>query len=396
MLAEKMNPLERRAVASLAAVMSLRLIGLFMILPVFTLYAQHLAYATPFLIGLSVGIYGLTQGLFQLPFGALSDRWGRKPIIALGLIIFASGSLIAALSHSIYFILLGRALQGAGAIGSTVTAMLADLTRETQRTKAMAINGMCIGTSFSLAMILGPLFASKVDIAGLFWLALVFSFLALIILWRLAPTPTHTYYHADTESDPKYFSKLLKNPQLLRLNFSICALHAIFTASFVVIPIALHTYAGLTIDRQWLFYIPTLVLAFIFSLVCIGIAESKRLVKPFLLGGVVLLLAAELALYFGTGQFYLSAVALFLFFTAFTLLEAFLPSWVSRIAPKNRKGTALGLFSCAQFLGIFIGGSAGGWLYGAFGLTTVYLFCALISLIWLGLAFGLTNPHHQS
>lgn len=389
---EKMTAIERRAVGSLASIMSLRLLGLFMILPVFALYAHDLAGSTPILIGMAMGIYGLTQAIFQIPFGMLSDHIGRKPVIAFGLLIFIFGSVIAALSHSIYWMVIGRALQGAGAVGSTITAMIADLTRDGQRTKAMAINGITIGISFSIAMILGPVFAAWVQVSGIFWLAVVFSSIAILLLFTVTPTPLKTTWHSDTEPEPAQFLTLLKEPQLARLNLGVLILHAIFTASFVVIPISLDKFAGIAGDHQWSLYVPSLLLAFIVSLGLIGIAERKRQLKAFFLVGIAILGIAELVLSSFAHSVMLSAFGLMLFFTAFSLLEAFLPSWVSRTAPKKRKGTALGIYSCSQFLGIFIGGSLGGWLYGVFGLLHVYLFCGLLTLLWLPVAFGMKSP----
>lgn len=394
MLSEKMTSQERRSVGSLAAIMSLRLLGLFMILPVFALYAQQLTNATPFLIGLAMGIYGLTQGLLQIPFGMLSDRWGRKPLITIGLLLFALGSIIAALSHDIYSMLVGRALQGAGAVGSTIIAMIADLTRVEQRTKAMAINGMTIGVSFSLAMVLGPVFAAWIQVSGIFWLAAGLAVLAMIILFALVPTPIQTTWHSDAEPEPTQFLALLKESQLTRLNVGVFFLHAIFTASFVVIPISLQKFAGLPGNQQWLLYVPTLAFAFLFSIILILLAEKKQQLKLFFLFAIFILALAELGLALWAHNLLLSALNLILFFTAFSLLEACLPSWVSRIAPKTRKGTALGIYSCAQFLGIFVGGTVGGWLYGAIGLREVYLLCVAVALVWTLVAFGLKNPQH--
>lgn len=396
MLFKSMTPTERRAVTSLAGIMSLRMLGLFMILPVFSLYAHDLAASTPFLLGLAMGIYGLTQALFQIPFGMLSDHIGRKPIIAFGLVIFIIGSIVAGLSHSIYMMIIGRALQGAGAVGSTIIATIADLTREDQRTKAMAINGITIGLSFSVAMILGPVFTNWIQVSGIFWLAAIFGVLGIILLFTVTPTPAKTSWHSDAEPEPAQFFTIMKEPQLARLNLGVLILHAIFTASFVVIPISLQKYAGYAASQQWSIYVPALALAFIFSIAMIGIAERKQQVKKFFVTGIVILAIAELFLWMWAQSVFLSACGLFLFFTAFSLLEAFLPSWVSRAAPKARKGTALGIYSCSQFLGIFIGGSFGGWLYGAFGLLHVYLFCILLALIWLAIAFGMKNLQHPT
>ena len=389
MTSNKMTPTERRAVVSLSTILSLRMLGLFMVLPVFSLYAATLSGSTPLLIGFSMGVYGLTQALFQIPFGALSDRIGRKKIIALGLLIFALGSVIAALSHTILGMILGRALQGAGAVGSTIMAMIADLTDEKQRTKAMAISGMTIGFSFSLAIMLGPLLAAWIQVNGIFWLAVLFSGIGITLLFTWVPQPTQLSWHSDAEPELQHFGALLIHPELWRLNSGIFLLHAIFTASFVIIPLSLHQLAGLPGNQQWVLYLPILILAFCLTIPCIIIAEKKHRIKEFFLGGIILLGLAEFLFWVFAHHLLLSAFSLLLFFTAFSILEAFLPSLVSRTAPRARKGTALGIYSCSQFLGIFIGGTAGGWLYGAFGLIHVYLFCLALSIIWLALAFSM-------
>jgi predicted MFS family arabinose efflux permease len=389
-----MNPGERRSALTLASIMSLRMLGLFMVLPLFSLYAHQLIGATPALIGLSMGIYGLTQALFQIPFGAWSDKVGRKKIITLGLIIFAIGSVLCAYTHTIGGMILGRALQGAGAVGSTIIALLADLTRENQRTKAMAIIGMTIGMSFSLAMLLGPILNPWLQVNGMFWLAAGFSIVAIFILYKWVPTPEKTIWHADTEPERHSFLTVLKIPELARLNLGIFMLHAVFTASFIVIPISLQSHAGLNENQQWLLYLPILLLAFICSVPCIIIAEKKQRLKFFFLCAILMLGSGEFIFWLSSNLSF-SALSLFLFFTGFSVLEAFLPSLVSKTAPNARKGTALGIYSCSQFLGIFAGGSLGGWLYGSLGLTTVYLFCTTLTLAWAAIAFRMKNPQHR-
>ena len=378
-----MTPTEQRAVISLSAIMSLRMIGLFMVLPVFTLYAHQLPGATPTLIGLAMGIYGLSQALFQIPFGVLSDRYGRKPIIVLGLLIFIIGSLIAALADSIYIMILGRALQGIGAVGSTILALMADLTREEQRTKSMAIAGISIGLSFAIAMFLGPILIEWIPIYDLFFIAMLFGFAGIVVLYTAVPTPQITSWHRDTEPELKSFLRLLVAPELAKLNSGIFILHALFTASFVVIPISLNQFAGLAASRQWVLYLPTLLLAFTACFICMGFAERKQQVKPYFLASIIALAGAELLLWLMPSNRWLTALGLGLFFTGFSLLEAFLPSLITRTAPAARKGSALGIYSSSQFLGIFVGGVLGGWLFGRFSFPGVYLFCFILALLWL-------------
>lgn len=387
----KMTSTERTAVFSLSFILSLRMLGLFMVLPLFSLYAAHLTDATPFLIGLAIGVYGLTQAILQIPFGALSDHFGRKKIIILGLCIFALGSAIAALSHSIWGLLLGRILQGGGAIGSTIIALIADLTRPELRTKAMAIAGITIGLSFPLAMITGPLVAAWIQVSGLFWLAVLFSVIAIFLLHTKVPAP-----EPILKPQPTNLFSVLKHPGLIHLNCGIFLLHFIFTASFVVLPINLQMIARLQSYQQWILYLPTLIIAFLIAIVCIKQAEKKQQIKQFFIGSIVVLAFAEFFLWIFAHNLLLSALSLLLFFSAFSLLEAFLPSLVSRTAPAHRKGAALGLYSCSQFLGIFAGGALGGGLYSVFGPIQVYLFCAIIALFWLAIAFTMKNPQYIS
>lgn len=390
----KMTSTEQQAIISLSSIMGLRMIGLFMVLPVFSLYAGQLHGATPTLVGIAIGIYGLSQALFQIPFGTLSDHIGRKPVIAIGLFIFAAGSLIAGLSHSILLMIVGRALQGIGAVGSTILATMADLTREEQRTKAMAIAGITIGFSFSLAMLLGPVLIKWLAVNNLFFLAALFGLIGMAILYLTVPTPRTLSWHRDTEPEFTSFKKLLISPELAKLNIGIFILHAIFTASFVVIPITLLHFARLASHQQWLIYLPTLLAALVISLFCIGMAERKQLLKPYFLGSIGLLIIALCLLWIAPHHMVLLALGLCLFFTGFSVLEAFLPSLISRTAPAAYKGSAMGIYSCSQFLGIFVGGVLGGWLYGKFDFSGVYLFCMILSLFWIALAFLMQPPRY--
>lgn len=388
----KMTLTEQRAIVSLSSIMGLRMIGLFMVLPVFSLYAHQLQGATPTLIGLALGIYGLAQALFQIPFGILSDHFGRKPIILLGLVVFIIGSILAGCAHSISLMMIGRALQGVGAIGSTILALIADLTREDQRTKAMAITGITIGFSFSLAMFIGPVLTQWIPINGLFFLAALFGSIGILILYISVPTPITIRWHRDTEPEFKSFIKLLIAPELAKLNSGIFILHAIFTASFIAIPISINQFIGLSANQQWKIYLPTLLFAFILTLLCVGMAEKKQQLKPYFLGGIATLIIAESLLWSAPHHLIFSALGICLFFAGFSLLEAFLPSLISRTAPAARKGSALGIYSCSQFLGIFVGGVLGGWLYGHFSFSGVYFFCITLALFWFVLALFMQPP----
>jgi len=394
MFATKMTSLERRAVFSLVTILSLRMLGLFMVLPVFALYASRLPGSTATTVGIALGIYGLSQAICQIPFGTLSDRFGRKPLIAVGLSIFIIGSLMAGFANSITLLIIGRTLQGAGAVGSTILAALADLTREEQRTKTMAIAGIAIGMSFSMAMFIGPVLTQWLPIHGLFFCAALLGLITLMILFLYAPTPQRIEWHRGTEPEWHSFFQLLMTPALAKLNAGIFILHAVFTASFIVIPIRLLQSFGFDAHHQWVIYLPTLLIAFILSLIFIGIAERKHQLKPYFLVGIGCLLGANILFYFGTLHFNCMLIAIGLFFTGFSLLEAFLPSLISRTAPKERKGSALGLYSCAQFLGIFVGGALGGWIYGQYHFTGVYIFCFMLSLFWFILACFMQPPRY--
>ena len=391
----KMTTQERKDVFALASIMSLRLLGLFMVLPVLALYTHQLIGTTPVLMGLALGIYGLTQGLFQIPFGMLSDHIGRKPVIAAGLLIFIIGSLLCATTHNMCFFIFGRALQGAGAIGSTIIATIADVTREEQRTKAMAINGITIGFSFAVAMMVGPLLAQAFAVPGIFILASGLGVAGLWILSRVVPKLQKPEFHSDAELEVSQLTTILKNTQLARLNFGIFILHAIFAASFVVIPLDLQNTWGLTHAQQGWIFLPAFFLAFVLSFTFISIAEKKQQLRLFFLSHIVILCVAEIGLWYAHSLI-LSCVSLVLFFEAFSFLEACLPSWVSRTAPKARKGTALGIYSSSQYLGFFVGGLIGGYSYGAFSLTSVYGICVMAAGIWIGIAFGLKNPQYAS
>ncbi len=345
------------------------------------------------LMGVALGIYGLTQALLQIPFGMLSDRIGRKRVIAAGLLIFAAGSVVAALATTIEWIIIGRALQGAGAIAAAAMALLADLTREEQRTKAMATFGMSIGFSFMLAIILGPILNGWVGVSGIFWITGVLALLGVVVLFKVVPTPVQSHMHHDAEADPKQFSDVLKDRQLLRLDFGIFALHLILTAMFVVIPLGLRD-AGLAVSDHWMVYLGVMVIAVAMMVPMIIIAEKKGKMKEVFTLAIMLVALAQLGLWQLSGSLWGIILLMVLFFGGFNLLEATLPSLISKMAPADKKGTAMGVYSSSQFMGAFVGGVVGGAILGWSGgvLAPVFLFTAALALLWLLTALGMERP----
>ncbi|MGH8426724.1 MAG: MFS transporter [Gammaproteobacteria bacterium] len=388
----KLTGTERRAAASLAGIFGLRMFGLFLLYPVFAPYARHLAGATPLLIGLALGIYGLTQAGLQLPFGIASDRLGRKPVITLGLVLFVVGSVVAALAHGIGGIIIGRAVQGAGAVGAATLALTADLTRVEQRTKAIGIIGIGIGLAFGLAVIAGPVVNARVGLGGIFWLTAALGLAGLVVLWSTVPTPLVSRRHRETEPIPALVGRVLADRQLIRLYGSIFALHAMLAALFLVIPLLLLRVPGLDAGNEWMFYLPVLAIGLALMLPMVIYAESRRRIKPVALTAILALAATAFALGFLPAELIPLGVVLVVFFGAFTLMEALLPSLVSRLARPEAKGTALGVYSTSQFLGIFVGGLVGGWLQGRFGAVGLCVFVAAIGLLWLPLFATLAMP----
>ncbi|HEY1736805.1 MAG TPA: MFS transporter [Methylovirgula sp.] len=391
-----MTPNELRATGSLAAVFALRLLGLFMIYPVFSAYAHHLQGTTPFLIGVALGAYGLTQGLLQIPFGLVSDKIGRKPVIALGLAFFGFGSIVAALSSSIYGVILGRILQGTGAVGSVVLALVADLTREEVRTRAMAGVGITIGLSFVVAIVVGPLIDSAIGVQGIFWITAGLALIGIAITLWLVPTPQKIVVHRDAEAVPSLFARVLSDPQLLRLDFAIFALHAILTASFLAVPPLIASSLHLAGRNDWMVYLPILLASVVLMVPVIIVAEKGGRMKEVFLASIALLAASLVALAFGGSIGAVVILALVGFFTAFNIMEAMLPSLVTKSAPADAKGTATGIYSSLQFLGIFVGGVGGGWANSVAGAKGVFIFTVLVAVIWLILAATMSRPRKVS
>lgn len=390
--ADSMSPAERRAAGSLAAVFAFRMLGLFMVLPVLATYGQALEGATPLLIGVAIGAYGFTQALLQIPFGMLSDRIGRKPVIIGGLLLFAMGGLWAAQAESIEGVIAGRILQGAGAIAAAVMALVADLTRDQHRTKAMAMIGMSIGLSFGLAMVLGPLIAAAAGLSGIFYMTALLAVTGLVLVLWVVPSPQAALNHREAGVVRGTFLATLANPELLRLNLGIAILHAILMASFVAIPLALVQRAGLPSADHWWVYLTALLLSFAAMVPLIIYAERQRRVKQIVLGAVLLLALSQPLMWAGMDSLAWLVSAIVLYFIGFNLLEATLPSLLSKVAPAGAKGTAMGIYSTSQFAGAAAGGVLGGAVFGAFGLGGVFLCCALLALFWFLIGVKMRQP----
>lgn len=386
-------PTESKALQGLAMIVGFRMLGLFMLLPVLALYAEEFSGATPALIGLAIGIYGLTQALLQIPFGMISDKVGRKKVIIVGLILFAAGSVVAALSTSIYSLIAGRALQGAGAISAVSMALLADLTREEVRVRAMAVLGITIGFSFILAIVLGPLLSGVIGVSGIFWVTAALALLGIVLVRYKVPNPQVSHVHHDAQTVPKQLGLVFEDKQLLRLDYGIFALHLALTATFIAVPHILSSEVGFDISLHGWLYFGVMVSAVLVMIPLVMLAEAKGKMKPVFLFSVLLLAISQLLFYVNGHTFLGIVIALVVFFIAFNVLESVLPSLVSKTAPIQAKGTAMGVYSSAQFFGAFVGGALGGKLIevtGDYRMAFLLSFVAL--LVWLTLAFTMRKP----
>lgn len=391
-----MTKKEYRATFSIGLIYAIRLIGLFMILPVFAPYAQNLIGSTPSLVGLAIGAYGLTQASLQIPMGLFSDRIGRKRVIILGLLVFAAGSIFAGMATSIHGVILGRLMQGGGAIGSTLSASIADLTRDEHRTKAMAMIGITIALSFFIAMLLGPILEAHIQVSGLFWLAGTMAIVGIFITLIAVPNAHHPCFHCDSETIPNQLKAMINQSELFSLDVGVFILHAILASCFIALPITILPLIKAADIAQWVLYLPVLILSFIVMIPWIIVSEKKRMLKQNLLLAVLAIGLSQLGLWELNDSLIGIAICLFVFFAAFSFLEATLPSLVSKIAPAGLKGTAMGAFSTSQYLGMFFGGAVGGLFLKHHDIPSLFLFGLLLAIIWIIVAANMKQPRYVS
>jgi MFS family permease len=386
-----MSPSEIKSSALLASIYSLRMLGIFLILPIFSIYASELSgRPTEFQIGLAFGIYGLTQAILQIPFGMTSDRFGRKPVIYFGLLLFIIGSFIAGISEQIEGVIIGRAIQGSGAISAVLTAFLSDLTSDKSRTKGMAIIGVSIGLTFALSLVISPILNELIGVPGIFLLMGILAFIALGVVRFFIHEPLNKKKIKSGNTDD--IKSILKNFDLNRLNFGIFTLHASQISMFMAIPFYLINQGEISLNQHWSIYLLVLVISFIFIVPMIIISEKKNKVKEFFIFSIALLFVTQfLFIYFSNGIVGI-IMALIFYFIGFNYLEVSLPSLVSKLAPIQSRGLALGVYNTSQSLGIFVGGSFGGLIANFYGYQGTFLFCSLLIMIWLILSISMKMP----
>ncbi|MVW80346.1 MFS transporter [Bordetella sp. 02P26C-1] len=383
----KLTPSERRASVALAGLFACRMLGLFLLLPVFAIAARGLPGGDdPMRVGLALGIYGLTQAFMQIPFGLASDRYGRRPVVIAGLLLFVGGSVVCALADDVFWITIGRAIQGAGAISAAVTAWLADATRDEVRTRAMAMVGASIGLSFALSLVLAPLLVGWWGLAGLFWTIACLGVASLAVAAYIVPVVPRTAARSMKEARP---GEVLAHKDLLRLNFGVFVLHCIQVALFVVVPTLLAQSGGLSTESLWKVYLPIILVSFVLMVPVIFVAERHRAHRGALRGAVAGLVMVCALLPLASLSFYPLAVVMTAFFVMFNVLEALQPSLVSRVAPAQYKGLALGFYNTAQAAGLFCGGALGGWLASSMSANAVFIGAALLSAVWLAVTWAL-------
>ena len=372
-----MSSAERLFALKISLVMAIRMLGLFMLFPVMSVYASDYEGATPFLIGMAIGIYGLTQAIFQIPFGYLSDRFGRKPILLVGLLVFLFGSIMAANTSNIIIVVIGRAFQGGGAISAVLMAFLADSVSEENRAKANAFVGFQIGVAFMLSLLIGPIISSRVGLSGLFWVIALLSLIAMLIVLSLKHTKSITYYKLSLKAFKENFTK-----ELLALDFSIFSLHLILAAGFIVMPLLIMENQIVSMLDNWQLYLPAVLLSFLGMIPLIIISEKFKKTKYILLISILLLISSQIIFFSLNLNFKVFLITLTIFFVAFNTVEALLPSLLSRTASASKRGLAMGIFSTSQFLGTFIGGAIGGFIYDIYNLNSVFLFTIFVAIIW--------------
>ena len=382
----KLTPSERRASVALAGLFAARMLGLFLLLPVFAVAAAGMPGGDdPARVGLALGMYGLTQAFMQIPFGLASDRWGRRPVVLFGLLLFVAGSVVCAQATDVYWITIGRAIQGAGAISAAVTAWLADATRDEVRTRAMAMVGGSIGLSFAVSLILSPVLVGWWGLSGLFWTIACLGVICLgVALGGAGGAPDPGPHHAGGPAEGS-----LTHRDLLRLNFGVFVLHLIQVSLFVVVPALLAKVGGLDARELWKVYLPVILVSFVLMVPVVFIAEKRRAHRGALRAAVAGLIVVCALLPAASHGFYTLAIALTGFFVAFNVLEALQPSLVSRVAPQAYKGLALGFYNTAQAAGLFAGGALGGWLAAHSGSSAVFVAAAVLSAVWLAVTWAL-------
>ncbi|ENX03577.1 MULTISPECIES: MFS transporter [Acinetobacter] len=389
-----MNALERRSTFALSSIFALRMLGLFMIIPVFSVAGQSYEYATPALIGLAVGVYGLTQAILQIPFSLIADRFSRKPLVVIGLLLFALGGAIAAMSDTIYGVIIGRAIAGGGAVSAVVMALLADVTREENRMKAMATMGMSIGLSFVVAFTLGPWLTGLVGISGLFWVTTIMGLAAIAMLLMV---PKVTRHHRNFQQGYLIqLKQVLKMGDLNRLHVSVFSLHLLLTAMFIYVPSQLIEFANIPLASHGWVYLPLLVISLFFAFPSIILAEKYRKMRGIFLTAIAGIIVGLLVLIFGFESKYILLTGLGIFFIAFNVMEALLPSWLSKVAPIQSKATAMGVNASSQFLGAFFGGTLGGQLLLLNDTSMGWSILTAVAIIWLLISFGLAQPRYLS